>query len=42
MAQQLITEPPMYKPKFNPVKFYYDENPFTMRQRNLYSNEIWL
>ena len=35
MAQQLITEPPMYEPKFNPeTNSYYDENPFTMRQRN--------
>ena len=35
MAQQLITEPPMYEPKFNPeTNSYYDENPFTIRQRN--------
>ena len=35
MAQQLITEPPMYEPKFNPeTNTYYDENPFIKRQRN--------
>ena len=32
---QLITEPPMYEPKFNPeTNTYYDENPFIKRQRN--------
>lgn len=32
---QLITEPPMYEPKFNPeTNTYYDENPYIKNQRN--------
>lgn len=35
MAQQIITEPPMYEPTFNPeTNSYYDENPYFKNQRN--------
>ena len=33
--EQLITEPPMYEPTFNPeTNTYYDENPYIKNQRN--------